>query len=94
MADTDILLWIDATGEAHIPLNVPEFNAAQYAIVRQIRHYFDVDTRFWQRQPLTDDDVNAVDQLLCVILPKMPHTELARCAVWQKAHFLIRWFAL
>ena len=94
MSDTDILLWLDVTGEAHIPLNVPEFDALQYAAVRQIRQYFDADARFWQRQPLAGDDVDAVDQLLRVILPTVPPTELARHTVGEKARFLIRWFAL
>jgi len=62
--------------------------------MRHIRPYFDADARFWQRQPLAGDDLDAVDQLLRIILPAVPSTEFARHAVGKKAHFLIRWFAL
>jgi hypothetical protein len=94
MSDTDIIKWIDTAGKAHVPLNVPEFDALQRAAVRQIRHYFDADARFWQRQPLTGDDLDAVDRLLRIILPTVSHTELAHYAPREKVHFLIRWFAL
>jgi hypothetical protein len=94
MSDTDTIRWIDAEGKAHIPLNVPEFDAPQRVIVQQIRHYFDGDARFWQRQPLSGDDLGAVDLLLRVILPAVPHSEIAQHAAREKVRFLIRWFAL
>jgi hypothetical protein len=94
MSDRDTIKWIDAAGQAHIPLNVPEFEAPQHAVVRQIRQYFDLDARFWQGQPLAGDELDAVDQLLHIILPTAPPTELLRTAAREKVHFLIRWFAL
>jgi hypothetical protein len=94
MSDIDTLWWIDAVGKAHIPLNVPEFDASQRTIVQRIRHYFDEDAAFWQRQGLTRDDLDAVDLLLRVILPAVPQSQIAQRSAPEKVRFLIRWFAL
>lgn len=94
MSETNTITWIDAAGKAHIPLNVPEFDAPQRTIVRQIRPYFDEDARFWQRQPLTGDALGALDLLLRVILPAVPQFEIAQRDAPEKVRFLIRWFAL
>lgn len=68
MSDTDTIRWIDATGQAHIALNVPEFAAPQHVVIQQIRQYFDADAPFWKGQPLGGADLEAVDRLLRVIL--------------------------
>jgi site-specific DNA recombinase len=94
IAQVDALVSKETWGQAHIALNVPEFNAAQHAVVGQLRQYFELDAHFWQGQPLASDDLNAVDQLLRIILPTVPPTELRRNAAREKVHFLIRWFAL
>ena len=94
MSDTDTLMWIDAAGQAHSALNVPEFEAPQQLVVRQIRRYFELDAHFWQGQSLAEEDLDAMDRLLRVILPTVPPSELTRKTARETVHFLIRWFAL
>jgi hypothetical protein len=94
MSEIDTIEWIDAGSRAHVPLNVPQFDAPQRRLVRHIRPYFDADARFWQRQPPSGDDLGAVDLLLCIILPAVPQSEIVQRNALEKVRFLCRWFAL
>jgi hypothetical protein len=94
MSDPDTVVWVDAAGTAHIPLNMPALDAPQHTIVLQIRDYFDMDAHFWRQRPLVGDDLGAVDLLLRVILPMVPQPEIVQRDAREKVRFLIRWFAL
>jgi hypothetical protein len=93
MSDPDTVVWVDAAGTAHSPLNMPDLDAPQRIIVLQIRDYFDMDAHFWQQEPLVGEDLGAVDLLLRVILPRVPQTEIVHRGAQEKVRFLIRWFA-
>jgi hypothetical protein len=94
MSDPDTVVWVDAAGTAHSPLNMPALDPSQRALVLQIRDYFDMDAHFWQRQPLVGDDLGAVDLLLRVILPTVLQPEIVQRDPLEKVRFLIRWFAI
>jgi hypothetical protein len=94
MSDLDMVVWVNAAGTAHSPLNMPALDAPQRTIVLQIRDYFDTDAHFRQQRPLVGDDLGAVDLLLRVILPTVPQTEIVHRDAQEKVRFLIRWFAL
>jgi hypothetical protein len=42
MADPDMVVWVDADGTAHSPLNMPAIDSPQRTLVLQIRDYFDL----------------------------------------------------
>ena len=94
MSDSDAVVWVDAAGTAHNPLNMPALDAPQRTIVLQIRDYFDMDADFWQQRPLAGEGLGAVDLLLRVILPMVPQAEIVQRDALEKVRFLIRWFAL
>jgi hypothetical protein len=94
MSDPDMVVWVDAAGTAHSPLNMPAIDSPQRTLVLQMRDYFDMDARFWQQRPLAADDLGAVNLLLRVILPSVPQTEIVHRDAQKKVRFLIRWFAL